>query len=126
MFKSAASVEDQLPVMVGQGAAAHDDLHDVRIELSHFGPSFEDFRTEDRRMPPTRELGVGVVVDHDAVRPPKEHDGDRRTNEKADGGLEALRPVLQWAERARPVMGTDQFRDVAFAQEHDATASNAA
>jgi hypothetical protein len=60
-------------------------------------------------VPAAGERRVGVVVEHDAVLAPQEHDWHGRAQEEADGGLQALRPGGDRAQgRGCPVVGGDE------------------
>ena len=64
-------------------------LHDAAIEVGDLRPSLENRHAEQLRMTRSREGGVAVVVDHDAVGAPQQHHRHRRGRDDVDGALEA-------------------------------------
>jgi hypothetical protein len=60
---------------------------------------------------------VGIIVDHDAVRSPQEHDGDWRVQQYSNRGLQALRPPRDRPQpRVGPVAETDECAHLAPAE----------
>jgi hypothetical protein len=119
----AGAMQGQFLVLVGQRTAGEADLHDVIVEISDLGPAFPHLAAEQFRMPSARHHGIGIVVDHDAVLAPKQHDGNGGMNQDADGCLEALRPMLDRTQRSRPVMRSDQGRRFAAPQKRGRAAA---
>ncbi|RDI57963.1 hypothetical protein DES45_106277 [Microvirga subterranea] len=107
----AVPVERQLLVAIGERAARHSDPHHVGVEIRDLRPAFENLGPEKARMPSARKHRVGIVVDHDPVRPPEEHHGDRGPQHDADRGPEALGPKIHRTDRrAAPVEGLHEGR----------------
>ena len=97
-------VQRELLVLVGQGAAAQPHLHDVVVEIGHLGPSLAHLRSQQLRMPAAGEDRIGVVVDHDAVFAPQQHDGHGRPQQGVGDGFQALGPRRERSEAGfRPV-----------------------
>ena len=78
LFGLAGAMEGELLVPVGKRAAGKAHLHHMIIEVGDFGPAFADLAAQKPGMAAAREHRIGIVVDHDAVRAPQQHDGDRR------------------------------------------------
>ena len=78
----AGAVQRQLLVLVGQRAAGEADLHDVVVEVGDLGPALAHLAAEQLRMAAAGEDRIGVVVDHDAVGAPQQHDRHRRRSRK--------------------------------------------
>src|SRR6185436_7673905 len=73
---------------------------------------------ERPRMLPAEDLGVGIVVKHDALGAPIEDDGETRADADAQRAAQALRPGLDRPERAlRPVERADALAHFAAAGE---------
>ena len=92
-------------VPVGQRSARQPDLHDIVVEIRDLRPAFADLAAEQFRMTAAGENRVGVIVDHDAVRSPKEHNWDRGTAPEAPWlSFRLFGPMRDRAERgSRPV-----------------------
>ena len=102
-------VQRQLLVLVGQGAAAQPHLHDIVVEIGHLRPSLAHLRSQQLRMPAAGEDRIGVVVDHDAVVAPQQHDGHGRPQQGVGDGFEALGPRRERSEAGfRPVESPNQ------------------
>jgi hypothetical protein len=69
------------------------------IEFGDFLPAVAHLAAEDGGMASVGEHGVRIVVDHVALAAPQQHDGHRGEQEDPRGGLQALRPALDGAER---------------------------
>ena len=72
---------------------ARPDPHDIVVEVGDFGPALAHLRAEQSRVPFAREDRIGVVVDHDAVFAPQQHDRHRRQQQEPGRRLQALRPA---------------------------------
>ena len=61
------------------------------------------------------EFCIGIVVKHDAVRTPQQHDWYGGVDQKSDGCFKTLRPLFDGPERERPVIAADQRSHFAVA-----------
>ena len=84
-------------IPVGENASAEADLHDMVVEIGDFGPSLAHFRPEKLRMPAAGKNRISVIVDHDAVFAPQQHDRYRRPQQGIGDGFQTLRPRRQAA-----------------------------
>ncbi len=81
-LRAAMAGQHQFKIAISQRSASQSYLHDVVVEVSDFGPSLADPGSEQLRMPLSGELGIGIVVDHDAVLTPQRHDRNRRAQDR--------------------------------------------
>ena len=79
-------------ILVGESAAVQADLHDMVVEIGDFGPPLAHFRPKKLGMPAAGKNGIGVIVDHDAIFAPQQHNGYGRPQQGIGDGLQALRP----------------------------------
>ena len=115
-FHLPAPVQHQLLLAVRQRAAGHADLHHIVVPVGHFGPAFAHLRAQQAGMARARELRIGVVVDHDAVGAPQQHQRHGGMQHQPDGGFQADRPGRDRPQRAGPVMARDPQGHVAAAR----------
>jgi hypothetical protein len=100
--------QGQLLVLVRQRAAGKAHAHHVVVEVGDLGPALAHFRTEQCGMTAPGEDRVRIVVNHDALLAPQQHDGHGRQQEHARDGAQALRPALERTEAGRgPVEGAN-------------------
>lgn len=116
-LQGAAAVEGQLMVFVFQCAAGHADRHHPGVEFRGFRPAFQHLAAQQAGMAVARETRIGLVVKHDAVRTPQQHQRHRRMQHQPDGGFQAGGPVFDRAQGGGPVMAADQRRHLATACE---------
>ncbi|WP_200934926.1 MULTISPECIES: hypothetical protein [unclassified Sphingopyxis] len=86
-------------VLVGKRAACQPDLHDIVVEIRDLGPCLADRATEDAWMIISGELGIAVIINHDAVVAPQHDHRNRRMNDEGDKRAQALRPEGDRTER---------------------------
>ena len=106
-LEHAPAVQRQFAVLVGQGVAGEPGLHYQGVEVGGFRPAFQHLAAQQPGMAAAGKDAVAVIVNHDAVRPPQQHQGHGRMDHQADNGLEALRPGFDRPQRGGPVMGGD-------------------
>ena len=113
----AAAIEDQLAVLELQRAARHAHGHDLAVEVRRLGPRLQHGHAEDSRMAVAGERAVGIVVEHDAGRPPQQDQRNRGVQHQPQRDLEAWRPVRDGAKRCRPVLVADEAGRLALSRE---------
>lgn len=111
-------MQRQLLVAVLGRAAGEHGLDRLGVEAGELGAALAERAPEKLGVQPAGEARVGVVVEHDAVLAPQHQHRHRRAKQDRGGGLQALRPVLDRAQRRRrPVERRDQGRGLAIVQE---------
>jgi hypothetical protein len=109
-FRLAVPVEDKLLIPQDQrlAAEAHGDL--VAVEVGDFGPGLGGRQAKDLRVAGTGEVGIGVVVDEDAIGPDEHDHGGGCRHHHPHRALEAFRPGRNGSQRiGRPVVFVDQL-----------------
>ncbi|HEY4305992.1 MAG TPA: two-component regulator propeller domain-containing protein, partial [Gemmatimonadaceae bacterium] len=82
------------------------------------GPAFGKILAQGMRVFLTADGPIAIVIDLDAVRTPRERDGEIGGEAKADGGAKALRPGIDRAKRRLgPILGADELAHLAAADE---------
>jgi hypothetical protein len=92
LFGAVMPEQREFLIPVGKNASAEADLHDMVVEIGDFGPALTHLGPEKLRMPAAGENRVSVIVDHDAVFAPQQHDRHGRAQQDIRGGFETLRP----------------------------------
>ncbi len=87
-LRNARAMRDQFLILVGKRVAGKADAHDVVVEIGDFRPAFAHLAAEQARMAASGKARIGIVVEHDAVLAPQQHDRHRRMDQEADDGLE--------------------------------------
>ena len=109
LLRHALAIKHQLLIGEGERSPGQPLRHDVAVEIGDLRPALQYLGAEEPRVAAAGEARIGIVVDHDPVRPPQQDHGYGRPQQHVGDGLQRLRPLVPGPQaRGRPVEGPDQ------------------